>query len=40
MGKIDSLIKIIDLFKLIILFNYDIWDNYFKDLSYCFIYFM
>jgi len=33
------LIKIVDLFNLIILLNYEIWDNYLNDLSNCFIYF-
>jgi len=37
--KSNVLIKIVDLFKLIILLNYQIWNNYLSDLSYCFIYF-
>jgi len=39
MGKINGLINIVDLFNLISLLNYEIWNNYYlSDLSYCSIY--
>ena len=39
MGKINGLINILDLFNLIRLLNYEIWNNYYlSDLSYCGIY--
>jgi len=39
MGKINGLINIIDLFNLIRLLNYKIWNNYYlSNLSYCGIY--
>jgi len=39
MGKINGLINIVDLFNLIRLLNYEIWNNYYlSDLSYCCIY--
>jgi len=39
MGKIKDLIKIVDLFNLIRLLNYEIWNSYYlSDLSYYCIY--
>ena len=40
MDKINGLINIVDLFNLIRLLNYEIWNNnYLIDLSYCCIYY-
>jgi len=39
MGEINGMINIIDLFNLIRLLNYEIWNNYYLcDLSYAGIY--
>jgi len=39
MEKINDLINIVDLFNLIRLLNYEIWNNYYlSDLNYCYIY--
>jgi len=39
MKKLNGLINIFDLFNLIRLLNYEIWNNYFlSDLSCCYIY--
>jgi len=34
MEKINGLVKIVDIFKLIILLNYEIWNNYLSNVSY------